>query len=208
MSSELTQQTLALAGVFQAAALVEQLAKTGNVDSTFLENCISTILNLNPTSFDDIFKGRSNIRFGLQKLSGALAKHGQGVSREVLQYSMALIAVQTKLQKRDDLMDSLAKGLERAVDQHAYFNDLTHESVVSAAANCYQSSVSKLSFRIRVTGNPAHLQNPKVAEKVRAVLLYGLRCAILWRSCGGRRWHLMVMRHKLQSEAQQLLQVA
>ncbi len=206
MTSNISKQTLALAGIFQAASLVDQLAKTGNVDGYALENMIQTILNLNPSSFEDVFNGKDNVRFGLQKLSEALARSGRGVSREVLQYAMSIIAVQAKLEKRQDLLDTLAKGLDRAVDQQAYFNDFLHESVISATANCYQNSVSKLNFRIRVTGNPAHLQNPNIAEKVRTILLYGVRCAMLWRNSGGRRWHFMAMRNKLQNEAQALLQ--
>ena len=205
MMSSLHKQTLALAGVFQAASVVEQLAKTGNVDNQVLENMLQTILNLNPITFEDVFKGKQNMRIGLNKLSDALAKNGHGVSREVLQYAMSILTVQVKLDKRGDLMEALNKGLDRAVDQQAYFNDYLHESVISAAASCYQNSVSKLNFRIRVTGNPVYLQNNRIAEKVRAILLYGVRCALLWRRSGGRRWHLMLQRDKLQKEASQIL---
>jgi high frequency lysogenization protein len=208
MISPLEKQTLALAGVFQAAALVDQIAKTGEIDSAVLKNCIQTILNLEPSSFEDVFNGRSEVSFGLKTLKEALAKNGRGVSREVLQYSMAIIAVQNKIVKRNDLLDELTKGLERAVDQQKYFDDYLHEAVIGSTARCYQNSISQLSFRIRVTGNPTHLQNPKVAEKVRAILLYGVRCALLWRQSGGRRWHFMVHRQKLKQSADSMLDVA
>jgi high frequency lysogenization protein len=204
----LENQTLALAGVFQAASLVDQLAKSGNLETDLLENSIRSILNLDPSSFEDVFNGRESIEFGLTALSKALAKNGNGVSREVLQYAMAIIAVQNKVEKRPDLMEKLSKGLDRAVSQREYFNEYLHESVISSIAQCYQDSVSQLSFRIRVTGNPAHLQNPKVAEKVRALLLFGVRCTILWRQSGGRRWHLMINRQKIKHTANELLDVA
>lgn len=199
------RQVHALAGVFQAAALVDHLAKTGEVDNEVLKFGVETVLNLNPASYADIFKSSQHMKTGLETLKEALARHGQGVSREVLQYAMAIIAVQGKLDKQTDLMDTLSKELERAVDQHQYFNDYLHESVLAATARCYQNSVSKLSFRIRVTGNPIYLQNPKIAEKVRSLLLFGIRCAILWRQAGGRRWHFMLQRQKIQNHARDLL---
>jgi high frequency lysogenization protein len=208
MTSKLENQTLALAGVFQAALLVDQLAKSGSIEVELLENSIRSILNLEPSSFEDVFNGRDNISVGLNVLSKALAKNGHGVSREVLQYAMAIIAVQNKIEKRQDLLDTLSKGLDRAVTQKSYFNEYLHESVVSSIAQCYQDSISQLSFRIRVTGNPTHLQNPKTAEKVRILLLFGVRCALLWRQSGGRRWHFMLNRQKIKHTANRLLDVA
>lgn len=208
MSSNMTNQTMALAGVFQAAGLVDQLAKTGAIESNLMSSAVDTILNLNPSSYDELFNENNNIRDGLRVLQDALAKNGTGVGREVLQYAMAIIAVQSKLEKRDDLMTELSKGLDRAVQQKKYFNDPMHQSVLASTASCYQNSISQLSFRIRVTGNPSHLQNTQVAEKVRTLLLFGVRCAFLWRQAGGRRWHFMVSRQKLLQQAAELRNVA
>lgn len=203
--TNLDKQVLALAGVFQAAALVDTLAKTGDVDSEALGGAVQTILNLNPTSYTDIFQGEDHLQTGLTTLGEALARHGHGVSREVLQYAMGIIAVQGKLSKQPELMDTLGSELDRAVEQHKYFDDYLHESIIAATARCYQNSVSKLSFRIRVTGNPVYLQNPKIAEKVRTLLLFGIRCALLWRQSGGRRWHFLVYRQKVQARAKAIL---
>lgn len=208
MESNLTRQTMALAGVFQAAKLVDRLAKSGQVEPAQLDNIVESILNVNPSSFEDVFKGRENLTIGLKSLKDSLARNGRGVSREVLQYAMGIIAVQSKLQKRQDLMDALAKSLDRTIDQQRYFDSFSHEAVIGSAASCYENSVSKLNFRIRVTGNPMHLQNPKVAEKVRTILLYGVRCSLLWRQAGGHRWHFLIQRQKIKKHAEQMLSVA
>ncbi|WP_320827214.1 high frequency lysogenization protein HflD [Reinekea sp.] len=208
MSTNFSHQTMALAGIFQAASLVDQLAKLGQLENDQLTNALKTVLNSEPSSFDDVFNGLSSLSHGLTVLNTALARNGQGVGREVLQYAMAIIAVQTKLNKRPDLVDELSKALTRTADQQRYFDSYTHEAVIGSAARCYQNSISQLNFRIRVTGNPSHLQNPKVAEKVRTLLLYGVRCALLWQQSGGRRWHLMWYREKLQRSAQALTDVA
>jgi len=208
MSTNLSYQTMALAGIFQAASLVDQLAKSGELDSDQLTNALKTVLNLAPSSFDDVFNGPASLDHGLTILNTALAKNGRGVGREVLQYAMAIMAVQAKLDKRSDLMNELSKALTRTAEQQRYFDSYSHEAVIGSAARCYQNSISQLNFRIRVTGNPTHLQNPKVAEKVRTLLLYGVRCALLWRQSGGRRWHLMWYRQKLHRAAQAMIDVA
>ncbi|TCS42474.1 high frequency lysogenization protein HflD [Reinekea marinisedimentorum] len=207
MDSTINRQTLALAGVFQAAKLVDRLAKSGMIELQQIESTIESILNLNPSSYEDVFKGTENVAIGLNTLKEAMAKNGRGVNREVLQYAMGIIAVQNKLQKRPDLMEALSNSLDRTVDQQKYFGSFSHEAVIASAAQCYESSVSKLSFRIRVTGNPSHLQNPKVAEKIRTILLFGVRCAMLWRQAGGHRWHFLTSRKAIKDCADGLLSV-
>jgi high frequency lysogenization protein len=43
------------------------------------------------------------------------------------------------------------------------------------------------------------------AAKIRALLLAGIRAALLWRQAGGDRWKLIFSRSAMQKEAQQLL---
>jgi high frequency lysogenization protein len=203
--SHFNNQVLALAGVFQSALMVEQLARQGNLERPQLEQCIRTVLNLNPNSVEEIYNGAEGVETGLKGLREVLAKRGKGMSPDVLRYAMGLLHAEKKLAARQDLMDALGQHLTRAVDQCRYFDDPLHESVVAAVANSYQESVSKLDFRIRVMGNPTYLQNPKTAEQVRAALLFGIRSAHLWQQQGGRRWHIVVKRSKIHNAAEQLL---
>jgi high frequency lysogenization protein len=59
-----------------------------------------------------------------------------------------------------------------------------------------------------INGDPQHLSNPNVVNKIRALLLAGIRASLLWRQCGGSRWHLLLHRKKLQHEANRLLSKA
>lgn len=203
--SHFSNQVLALAGVFQSALMVEQLARQGSLERERLEQTIRSVLNLNPSSVEDVYGGATGVQTGLAGLKEVLAKRGKGMSPDVLRYAMGILHAQRKLAARDDLMEALSQHLTRAVDQCRYFDDPLHESVVAAVANSYQQSVSKLDFRIRVMGNPSYLQNPNIAEQVRAALLFGIRSAHLWHQLGGRRWHIVVKRSKLHDTAEQLL---
>lgn len=198
-------QVLALAGVFQAASLVEQLARHGTIDNDAMALCIRSVLNLNPASVEAIYDGKAGVHTGLTVLRDVLSKRGQGVSPEVLRYAMGILHAQRKLYARDDLMQTLSQSLTRAVEQYRYFDDPLHESVIGAVANCYQESVSRLNFRIRVMGNPTYLQNPRTADQVRALLLFGVRSAHLWQQQGGRRWQILLRRNRIHSTVQTML---
>ena len=41
------------------------------------------------------------------------------------------------------------------------------------------------------------MQQPEVANRVRTLLLAGIRSATLWRQVGGHRWQLLFQRKKL-----------
>ncbi|MDA0651534.1 MAG: DUF489 family protein, partial [Proteobacteria bacterium] len=64
-----------------------------------------------------------------------------------------------------------------------------------------QDTLSTLSYRIKVTGSAQHLNNPQVADLVRAVLMCGIRAAFLWRQLGGSRLKLMWQRGAIRDTA-------
>jgi high frequency lysogenization protein len=57
-----------------------------------------------------------------------------------------------------------------------------------------------------VQGEPTYLADKARANQIRALLLAGIRAAVLWRQLGGRRWQLFISRRKILETAQQLLE--
>ena len=57
MSKSLHDQTLALAGLFQAAALVRQIAHNGSCSDESLETCIHSLFATDPASTLDVYGG-------------------------------------------------------------------------------------------------------------------------------------------------------
>ena len=56
-----------------------------------------------------------------------------------------------------------------------------------------------------VSGNPSHLKRHAVAARIRALLLAGIRAAVLWRQSGGGRLHMLLLRKRYTRIAQSLL---
>jgi len=207
-TSKHEQQTIALAAIFQAASLVEQLARTGDIPAPELELLIASLFQQNPDSFDDIYGSKPNLQagyHGICRLMGNESSKAQAdIKPEVMRYALSIVHLESRLRKNSAMMNQLGENIQNSVRQAEHFH-LTHESVIGSLADTYQKTLSTLSFRIKVTGNPQVLQNSLNANKVRALLLAGIRAAILWRQVGGRRWHLLFNRKRYIKDAQSLL---
>ena len=56
------EQTIALAGVFQAASLVDQIARQGLVSQDALEASVASLFVTNPNNTEDVYGGADQLR--------------------------------------------------------------------------------------------------------------------------------------------------
>jgi high frequency lysogenization protein len=84
----------------------------------------------------------------------------------------------------------------------------THDNVIAGLAEIYSDTISTFSFRIQVMGEYQHLQQPRIANRIRTLLFAGIRSAVLWRQLGGRRLKIILYRNKITRNAEQLLEEA
>lgn len=206
MAKNVYDITLALAGICQAARLVQELAHQGHCDSDALRVSLNSIIDQNPESTLAVFGGNeANLKPGLETLLAVLnATSRQGLSAELTRYTLSLMVLERKLAANGTAMNTLGEhitGLQRQLDHF----DLESDRLLSAMAGIYVDVISPLGPRIQVTGSPAVLQSPQVQAKVRAALLAGIRAAVLWHHVGGSRLQLMFSRKRLTSQAKSLL---
>ncbi|WP_275556526.1 high frequency lysogenization protein HflD [Mixta sp. Marseille-Q2659] len=198
--------TLALAGICQSAHLAQQLAHQGQCDAQALKTSLSSLLDLNPSSTLAVYgNDEVQLRFGLETLLAVLGNPSrQGLSAELTRYTLSLMVLERKLSANKSAMNTLAQRIAQLDRQLAHY-DLESETLIAAMAGIYVDVISPLGPRIQVTGSPAVLQNPQVQSKVRAVLLAGIRSAVLWHQVGGGRLQLMFSRNRLIREAKRIL---
>lgn len=205
MKHTIEDRAIALAGVFQAAQMVDQIANSGNCNSFTLENSLQSLLNTAPDDTLAVFGDNlMNIRQGIQSLKEFMTPKSQGITPNALRYSISLLHIESRIRRDSELLNVISVRLEQLEKQLEHF-DITHENVIRSIADIYKDTVSTLKFRIQVNGNPTYLQTPHNAEKIRAILLAGVRAAILWRQVGGRRWHLIFSRRQYLQAAERLL---
>lgn len=208
MSRSLHDQTLALAGLFQATNLVQQIAHNGQCSTSSFETCIRSLFATDPATTLDVYGGDlADIREGLVTLSSVLSQQSKPQDAEVLRYALNLIHLESKLNRRPDMLDVIANRIDQARHTASHFG-YTHSNLVGNLASIYADTISTFRLRIQVTGNPSILQRDENAAKVRALLLAGIRSAVLWRQSGGRRWQLIFSRKKVIHQARQLVEQA
>lgn len=197
-----TRQALALAGVFQAASLVDELARTGQVDPRSWDTLIRATVETSPDSFEAIYGGHpNNLRRGLEVLEAVVGR--KQANPVVLRYGFSLLLLMNKLRTNDAMMGELGSRLVRIQGQAEHFGE-THENVIASLGEAYQDTLSTLKTRIVVQGDPSLLQSRMMPERVRACLLGGIRFGLLWHQQGGRRWKLVFQRGALKKALDQL----
>ena len=198
-----TNQTIALAGVAQAALLVHQLANTGKADVNALEVSIGSVLKIDSASVLDVYGGLDHLKPGLEQLHGQMTGYKLADTQQA-RYCAALVFLESQLAKEAKMLATIHTGILKAQIQAEQFG-LLHENVFANLGNLYQETISTLQPRIMVNGHPDYLTRADITNKIRACLLAGIRSVLLWRQCGGTRWKFLFYRKKLQAELQQLL---
>ncbi|MFU8789363.1 MAG: high frequency lysogenization protein HflD [Methylobacter sp.] len=199
----LTNQTMALAGIAQAAALVQQLAATGSADAAAFEASMASLFISDEHGVAAVYGGLSGLKLGLDQLNDQMTGF-KIADPEQARYAASLVFLENQLAKQPAMLKTIFAGIERAQAQSEHFGAV-HENVLANLGDIYHTTISTLQPRIMVNGEQEYLSRPDVVNKIRACLLAGIRAAILWRRCGGTRWKFLFYRKKIQAEVQKLL---
>ncbi|MCP4993969.1 MAG: lysogenization regulator HflD, partial [Gammaproteobacteria bacterium] len=78
---------------------------------------------------------------------------------------------------------------------------MLHQNILGQLADIYSQTLSTMQPRIMVNGEPLHLQNSDNTNYIRSLLLAGIRSAMLWHQCGGKRLQIIMSRQKIINTA-------
>ena len=205
MSHNITDRTLALAGVFQAASLVDQIANRGMANNAIIENTLETLFKFDAASVEDVYGGVIGVQHGLSVMCDQFSASRATRDVNITRYVVSLLVLEKKLSANQAMLTQLRKQLETIENQLEFFS-LGHDTLFTKLAEVYKTTISTLGPKIMVQGDHPYLSNEHNASKVRALLLAGIRSAVLWRQCGGNRWQILFGRKKMIAECQRLLQ--
>jgi high frequency lysogenization protein len=196
-------RAIALAGLVQACHLVQQVAHKGLADADALNANINSLFQIDTETVLDAFGELPQIAPGLRlayrQLSGAEPR-----DNELTRYLLSLIQLERKLSRHPKHLQSISQGIKATAERLAHF-PLTHSNILAALADIYTENLSSLQPRIMVSGEPVYLQNPDNANRIRALLLSGIRAAMLWRQIGGRRRQLLFSRNLVADALKRLI---
>jgi len=194
---------IAFAGIFQAAYLVDQIAHSGIADSSAVNASIYSLFQIDAESVRAVYGGVDNVRIGLQQLDQEMISINLQGS-DITRYVLTLMHLEQKLSKNPAMIRQITDAINLATQRLDHF-PMLHSNIIALLADTYASTISTLHPRIMVNGEPEYLQNTDNANKIRTLLLAGIRSTMLWRQCGGSRIKLLFSRRKTISQAQELL---
>jgi len=187
---------IALAALMQTSKLVDDIARKGICDNDDFHALLSSLFT-NTTKPEALFGDNSHLQVGLLLSKHLLSGDNVDQAKAIMAYTASLIAVEKKLNKNTDMLQSIAAGMQRIQKQATYFGSPSHESVVGGIADLYGNTISTLKPRIIVHGKPEILRQHSNTNKVRALLFSGIRAAHLWRQHKGGHFRLLFGRKKL-----------
>jgi len=208
-----TDRVLALAGMFQAARLVQQLAHDGRTERGAYRASIQSVLMIDAGTAREVYGGVHGAALGLKLLRDKLTGETGPNDLELAKYVISMFQLEAALRRRPEVAQAIRAGILAAESQMAFFDadtsdDEVHPRLIEKLGELYTQTVSTLTPRIVVNGEQGYLATPLIAAKVRAGLLAGIRSAVLWRQLGGSRWQLLFGRRRIAREAGRLLREA
>lgn len=193
MNNDIRDRTIALAGIYQAARLVQQTAQGERRDADATRASINSILNTDPESTAAVYGDSRALGTGLETVMSQLTNDNKQRDMVLTGYVITLMHLERKLTRQTALMKQLANGIER-IKGETNLADVTDPDIIAALAELYKDTVSSLQPRIMVKGEESVLRNTDSKNMIRALLLAGMRAAVLWRQRGGNRIRLIFQR--------------
>lgn len=204
MENKFVKIVIALGGIFQSALLVKKMAETGETDDAAFLASINSLYKIDAPDVPAVFDGINGIRCGLMEVEKFCERGNNYKNIDVARYAFSIIYLERKLSSDKTRRDNLLRRIKQAISQATYFSPI-HPVVLASLASIYTDIFGTINFRIQVLGRANLLTRTDIANKVRALLLAGIRAAVLWRQVGGSRLQLIFFRRKIQLTARELL---
>jgi high frequency lysogenization protein len=204
-------QTITFAAICQVAYQVQQVSRTGQITDEDFGVLLQSIIETSPDNTLAVYGGDlNNIKIGLELLINHLGNDDGSPSSkkhkdpELTRYIISLINLERRLAKQPQQLSALGERIDATQRQLEHYA-LTSDTLTASFASIYSDIISPLGHKIQVTGEPSILKQNVNQYKIRALLLAGIRAAVLWRQVGGKRRHILFSRKKIVDTAKTLL---
>jgi len=199
---------LALAALVQVVTLTQAIARKGVADEADMRACLNSLFVDRHTDIAAAYGGLRRLGTGLRQLSFLLQGQKLPAAKEILTHVSGLMTLERKLSGKPDMLGTLRTGMKRISKPAEYFNSITHPNVIAGLAGLYGDTISTMQPRIIVHGRPVYLRQNENTNKIRALLLAGIRAAYLWRHHGGGHLKLLFSRRGMLRDIDALLKEA
>ncbi|MEG3754066.1 high frequency lysogenization protein HflD [Psychromonas arctica] len=201
----LESRSIAFAAMCQAAYLVDKIATKGICpDAVAFNASLRSIVRTDSAAPLDILGGHESLKVGYKTVIAQLDNVDGSRNMQITKYVAGLMALERKLSANSGTLNLLGERINQVHRQLAHF-EIDDSSVLSNLDSIYKDLISNLGPKIQVNGNPSYLQQSQTQHKIRALLLAGVRAAVLWRQIGGKRRQLLLSRKAIVEQTKQNL---
>lgn len=190
-NASIQNQAFSLAGAAQFAQYAHVLATRGQMQPAHLKLALQAINCTDPDTALDVLGGRTGAADGIRYVRTHLAGHKPDTDNaRIARYIGQILKLAGKLRADEQALGRISGAIERA----RAVEDEEAARIFNAA---YQDTLSHMKPQIMLQGEPRHLQNEYIQQRVRTHLLAAVRCGVMWRQCGGGFLSLFLRRKTL-----------
>ncbi|MCK0526630.1 DUF489 family protein [Anaerobiospirillum sp. NML120449] len=201
MANNIYSETLALAALFQSAAQIQRVARTGSVDEHTIAPLMRALVITEPDAIEDIYDPK-RLESGLNQLLTSLypKEAAQPKNAELIKIAFSILGLVSNLEKQDMIYSQLDREVDslrsNVLLMHPDYeteedNILMDYDVIKLYSGIYSNLISPNFPKLIIYGEEHYLRRTELQEMIRALLLSGIRASILWHQVGGKRYSLM-----------------
>lgn len=193
-------RTIALAGIYQAAALTRQLARRGYADEEPFLASVRSILIIDAINTVSIFGGLDGVRLGLLSIS---RQSGGSGDLETARYVVGLCQLARRFLRTPAMVERVSAELAEIRETD---DAVAGQERYERLAGLYRENLSRLKPQIMVQGEQPNLGDAHIVARIRTSLLAGVRAGVLFTQLGGSRWQILLQRRRYMNNAARLLE--
>lgn len=204
-------ESIALAALFQCCSQINRIAHSGYCDEQAVSTVFRALLVTNPDTIDDIYK-ESNLKIGFKSLIEGFSTDGitDNTAKELAKLAMQVMSLTDRIMGNSSLynrlsneIDSMKIQIEKDYPDFLEGNTsvVMNSDNVEKFAQLYQSLISPNFSKLLIFGEERFLSSTENQNRIRALLLAGIRALVLWNQVGGKKLYLMFRRKDILSYA-------
>ena len=204
MNSEYTNKTIALAGMHLALSQVQQIAWDAKYDYPSIDVCLNSLFARNPDTYAEVFGSINDLKQVLIALRTSFTDKHDKQALERARYMVNLMMLSKNIKDNSELGQQVGTTLSLLDEAGNNLQD-QRSYIIERIAQLYQNTISPLTPRVIVYGDPQILKDGANAAAIRAMLFAGLRSALLWYQAGGNQLNLLLGKSKYLNTIDQML---
>lgn len=204
-------ESIALAALFQCCTQINRIAHTGYCDEQAVSTVFRALLVTDPNTIDDIYK-ISELKTGFRGLIEGFSAEGitDNSANELVKLAMQVISLTDRIVRNTSLYNRLSNEIDKLKDQiekacpdflEGKTSVVLSKENVEKFAQLYQSLISPNFSKLLIFGEERFLSSTENQNRIRALLLAGIRAVVLWNQVGGKKLYLMFRRKEIVSFA-------